>query len=57
MNASGNLASPFGSIELDYTGVETIADVGRVELRAIEKLLSLILPRGGNARALPYGFH
>ena len=43
MQATGNFARPFGGIEVDYAGVRTMADGGKVELEAIRKVLEVVL--------------
>lgn len=36
---------PFGNVQFDYDKASTLAEVGKVELRTIETLLSRVLPR------------
>ncbi|KAK5175242.1 uncharacterized protein LTR77_000379 [Saxophila tyrrhenica] len=55
MQASGNLASPFGHLDIQYEDCKTLADVGRLELRTIEKILCFSLPRGRPDRTFSTG--
>ncbi len=51
MRYAANQPSPFGNIaaETDFSDVETLADLGHAELRAIEKVLSRMLPRAAQS--------
>ena len=49
--SNGKDVKKFGELTVDYKGVKSMADAGRVELGFLETVLGRILVRAGSSRA------
>lgn len=47
----------FGELDVDYSGVVTLADAGRAELRYLENVLGRVLSRANPSSGVPSSAH